>query len=239
MADESTPRNRKERRALAKANGQKPTPTSASEIPLSQPSRAPPNPKTKTLLDIAHEHQSLLQNGQPFASTPSSDTPLPSNITTATINPNGILSHSTAPPPPDPDELIGPFGTSLVHALTLSMLYFTLTLLVYHQYAESYTYGTIFSLTLTTFPVLFLLVYLLHPYAPLLPTQMLFAGMSVAAGCYLLKSSHEDAYLAVMKRAPSLGTLWVWCVVEMRLPWAVGSLALVGGYAWRWGYGIF
>ena len=61
----------------------------------------------------------------------------------------------------------------------------------------------------------------------------------MAAGCYLIYSSNEEAYFAVMKRAPPLGTLWVWSVIEMRLEFAVGSLIAVGAYFWRGGYTIF
>ena len=67
----------------------------------------------------------------------------------------------------------------------------------------------------------------------------MFLAMSVGAGCYLIYSSNEEAYFAVMKRAPPLGTLWVWSVIEMRLGFAVGSLITVGAYFWQGGYTIF
>ena len=61
-------------------------------------------------------------------------------------------------------------------------------------------------------------------------------GLALLAGSKLVRLVNDGAYLAVMKRAPALGTVWVWAVVEMRLFTAVGSLVLVGGWAWRRGY---
>jgi len=66
-----------------------------------------------------------------------------------------------------------------------------------------------------------------------------FAALSVGAGTWLVYASNEDPYMAVMKKAPPLGTLWVWAVVEMRWEWAVGCLGVVGGWGWWQGYGIY
>jgi len=51
-------------------------------------------------------------------------------------------------------------------------------------------------------------------------------------------ASNEDPYLAVMKKAPALGTLWVWATVEMRWEWAAACLGLVGGWGWWKGYAL-
>jgi len=61
----------------------------------------------------------------------------------------------------------------------------------------------------------------------------------VGAGCHLIYSSNEEAYFAVMKRAPPLGTLWVWSVIEMKLEVAVLSVGVVGGYFWLGGFKMF
>jgi hypothetical protein len=46
-------------------------------------------------------------------------------------------------------------------------------------------------------------------------------------------------YYAVMKQAPPLGTLWVWSVIEMKLPYALVGLVANLGYMWWKGYGVF
>ena len=41
-----------------------------------------------------------------------------------------------------------------------------------------------------------------------------------------------------MKRAPTLGCLWIWSVIELDLGLAVASLACAGAFLWRGGYSI-
>ena len=215
--------NRKERRARARAN-----PATKSEIPLQQPSREAPS--HKTLLDIASERQLLNTTSQ---SSPS--------ITTTKINPDGTLT-TTNSVGESPDATT-PYLDVVLYTASLSMLHFTLTLLVHHQYATTppslssilYT-STIASPT----PVLILvLVSFLHPRSSYLLTQILFAFLSVTAGAWLVHASNEDPYMAVMKKAPPLGTLWVWAIVEMRWEWAVGCLGMVAGWGGWKGYSIF
>ena len=215
--------NRRERRAQARANR-----TTQDEAPLRQPSRDAPS--HKTLLDIASERQ--LVNTTSQSSPPS--------ITTTRINPDGTLT--TTESISDPSDAASPYLDIFLYTATLTMLHFTLTVLVHHQYATTppslssilYT-STIVSPT----PALILvLVSILHPRSSYLITQMLFALLSVAAGAWLVHASNEDPYMAVMKKAPPLGTLWVWAIVEMRWEWAVGCLGIVAGWGWWKGYSI-
>ena len=217
------PSNRKERRAQSRSSA----PSTGNNIPFSQPSRTPPT--SKTLYEIAAERSQELEIKLP-ANTKS--------ITTASINTDGSLTTEPTSPLPD-DDPIGPLGHAIILTVTLTMLHFTLDVLVYHQYAQTISWPAIVKRTLIVCPLLFILVYILSPRSQYLSTQILFGGMSVAAGCYMIYSSNEEAYFAVMKRAPPLGTLWVWSVKEMRLVWAVASLAVVGAYFWWVGYTIF
>lgn len=216
--------NRRERRAQARAN-----PATNIDVPLHQPSRAAPT--HRTLFDIASERQLLNTTSRS----------VPSSITNTKINPNGTLS--SADSASDPLDATMPYLDVFLYTATLTMLHFTLTVLVHHQYATTppsltsilYT-STIASPT----PVLLLiLVSLLHPWSSHLPTQILFAFLSMAAGAWLVHASNEDLYMAVMKKAPPLGTLWVWAIVEMRWEWAVGCLGAVAGWGWWRGYSIF
>lgn len=193
--------------------------------------------KPKTLYEIAAERQAELQKGQPLA--PSGSQNATPSITTTRINPDGTLSHDLD------SETSGVVSTTTVVAnavftsVTLCMLHFTLDVLVHHQYAVSISWSNILRRTGTTFPALLLTVYMLQPRSQLVYTQALYLVMSVAAGCYLVYVSNEQPYFAVMKRAPPLGTLWIWSVIEMRLKWAVMGLVAVGAFYWRGGYTIF
>ena len=69
--------------------------------------------------------------------------------------------------------------------------------------------------------------------------QLVFAAIASVAGVWLIQASNDDPYMAVMKKAPALGTLWVWGVVELRWEIAAACLTMTGVWA-RWkGYAFW
>ena len=107
------------------------------------------------------------------------------------------------------------------------------------------------TLPLRASPVFALLFYPLHPHPsnpiilPGLPPrfqsafrQSVFFVTSLGAGCYLIHVTNNFGYLAVMKRAPPLGCIWVWSVIELDLPLAALSLTGAGVFVWAGGYSI-
>lgn len=193
-------------------------------VPLHRPSRDAPT--HKTLFDIASERQLL-------------NTTSPPSITTTKINPDGTLSATISASDLDAAT---PYLDIALYTATLAMLHFTLTVLVHHQYAVTPPSLTsiLYTSTVTspTPAILLVLVSILHPRSSHLLTQIVFAFLSLAAGAWLVQASNEDPYMAVMKKAPPLGTLWVWAIVEMRWEWAVGSLGVVAGWGWWKGYSM-
>ncbi|KAF2838154.1 hypothetical protein M501DRAFT_1005017 [Patellaria atrata CBS 101060] len=215
MDDTSTPRKRKDRRAASRKIGI-PAKTYTPNIPLAQPDRS--GPKGKTLFDLAEERQALLDAGKPFEKR--------------TDDPSGSST----------EEDFGPVGDALLYTLSLSMLHFTLDVIVHHQYRESISWSEIVTRMLAAMPVLFVVVYIMHTETAnrfQVVRQGVFLGTAIAAGCYMVYSANVHGYYAVMKRAPPIGTLWVWGVVELKLPWALVSLGTVGGYLWWGGYEAF
>ena len=204
------------------------------DIPLSQPDRS--GPKAKTLYEIAAERQAELSKGQPFEKQDGSDASKP-ELVNMMLRPDGTVAQLKDGL--SDDELLGPFGQALFNAITLTMLHFTLEVLVHHQYRTEVSWDQIFWKTLMAFPFLLLLVYIVHQRASTMWAQGLLLVSSIIAGCYLIQTSNRAAYYAVMKSAPPLGTLWVWTVMEMRLKVAVVSLAAVGFYFWWGDYTIF
>lgn len=233
MASLNQPRNRKERRAQAH---RKSSPDiSTVPIVLSQPSRAPPS--HKTLLETAAERELLNSNTQ---AKHLNDFP---SIVTTVINPDGSLSDPLETASTSAGPVRTPYLDIALYTLNLTLLHFTLTLLVHHQYATERpsVKGLILSSTVFSFApwLILLLVFLLHPRSSDLPIQLLFAVMSIAAGCWLVYATNDEPYMAVMRKAPALGTLWVWAIVEMKWEWGVGCLGVVGGLGWWKGYSIF
>lgn len=232
MTTSNPPQNRRERRAQAH---KKSSPdTSSVPITLSQPPRAAPT--QKTLLEIAAERELL---NAPTVNQPN-DVP---SIVTTVINPDGSLS--------DPTEIAGisagsvstPYLDVVFYTINLILLHFTLTVLVHHQYASERPsiWGLILSSTVFSVApwLILLLVFLLHPRSSDLPIQLLFAVISIGAGFWLVYATNDEPYMAVMKKAPALGTLWVWAIIELKWEWGIGCLAVVGGLGWWKGYSIF
>lgn len=214
---------RRERRAQAQGQN------SERDVPLIQPSKT--TPKHKTLLDIANERQlwSKSDNSSP-------------SITTTKIHPDGSLS-TLEPNDGSSDPVETPYLDIILYTVTLALLHFTLTVLVHHQYATTppslpslFYESTIAS---PTPALLLILVAILHPRSHQIAIQLLFVTLSIVAGAWLVYASNEDPYMAVMKKAPPLGTLWVWAVVEMRWEWAIGCLGLVASWAWWKGYAMY
>lgn len=224
------PKNRRERRAAAHkgtANNNA-KPKTIDEIAMELPNRT--RPEGKTLFELAEERQAELDEkaGKP-----------PRIKKQQWQDKYGMHGEADFMS----DEPLGPLGDAVLYGSSLSMMHFTLDVLVYNQYRQEILWKEIFSRTAIAAPILMLLVYMLHPtprsrYLALLK-QIFFLVTSITAGCYLMFSANKYGYYAIMKRAPGLGTLWVWSVIEMQLPYALSGLAAVAGYAWWNNLGAF
>jgi hypothetical protein len=248
--------NRRQHRAAASTSGSAKTTsiTSADQIPLSRPQTT--TSEAKTLYEIAAERQAkLAPHGQPFPkSAQASD-----KTKFVKINANGSIEDTPAPGdhPEDLDsgESAKPIFDTVFLALPLSCLHFTLSVLTVHQYAQELTFGPIiFNTAFVAFPTLCLLIHLLHGHLLALPggaqpevmrkasstiRPILFVLTANVAGCYLIHLTNDHGYYAVMKRAPGIGTVWVWSVLELGLAGALGGVIGPGLFAWWNGYGVF
>ncbi|KAI9928213.1 hypothetical protein ASPWEDRAFT_170789 [Aspergillus wentii DTO 134E9] len=76
-------------------------------------------------------------------------------------------------------------------------------------------------------------------FPPTLKT-VVFLSLAIFLGNKLMTITNEDPYYAVMKRAPAIGTLWVWSILEIPVgAAALGALGPLGWGVWWKGYGIF
>lgn len=216
--------NRKERRAKAAGGGLQPT-TEIDEDGVEMILRHPDfaKPKGKTLFDLAEERQRELDKANPARRA-------------ARVAAAAKAGSDDAGPP------IGPFGDAILYSVSMAALHFTLDVLVYSQYREDIIWHEIVWRGATAWPIFAILVYLTHvdlAYRfPKVRDATFFAG-SIAAGCYLVYSGNEHGYFHVMKSAPPVGTLWIWSVVEMNLPFAAASALTVLGYVYWNGFQIF
>lgn len=202
------------------------------EIPLRRPDRsyAKRNPNHKTLIDLIEEHHpSVRIQG----------------------NSDGRIEELPDSPSRDGDDedeneadedaemmeyMYGPSATATYLAVPLSILMFGLDILCHQQYSQEPILRDIAFKCVKALPVFFLITYLFHPRKDYKLAQLLIFAASVAAGCWMVKATNRYAYYAVMKRAPQVGSLWVWTVIEMDKEWALLSLLTVFGWGWYSGY---
>lgn len=68
---------------------------------------------------------------------------------------------------------------------------------------------------------------------------LVFLPLATYLGVHLMRLTNEGGYYAVMKRAPSIGTMWVWCVLEMAPAAALLAFVVPLGWGvWYMGYRI-
>lgn len=237
--------NRKQKRAQS---SKKSKDDGDVDVPLARPPEDA-GPKGKTLYELAAERQAALAPGSKLFDT----SPTQENVVNVAIGPDGeirTLDGNTLPGQPATED-VNPWLDTLLLAVSLSALHFTLEALTVHQYAAELVWRHVFWHTvLQAFPVLFLLIHFMHGHLASIRTskrtadaidglkQLLFVVIANVAGCYLIYLTNDKGYMAVMKNAPSIGTLWVWSVIELGLIGALAGVAGPGAYAWYHGYGI-
>jgi hypothetical protein len=260
--------NRRQRRAAAATSPARAELSSASKIPMVRPSSPNSSrPKAKTLYEIAAERQAdLAPHGTPFPKDGKETKARASAVEgnkLLTLTSDGAISDTTPPAaaaagtsPAEADLPLSPHLDTLLLSTPLSSLHFTLSFLTAHQYAQQdhLSIPTLLRQTLlVALPTLTLLIHLAHGHAlPFATTtftprtrlvvqvarQCMFLLAANITGCYLIYLTNDRGYYAVMKRAPAIGTLWVWCIIELGLVGALAGVVGPGLFAWWNGYGV-
>ncbi|KAJ9293376.1 hypothetical protein DTO271G3_7872 [Paecilomyces variotii] len=169
----------------------------------------------------------------------------------------------------DPDDAISPFIDTLLLSIPLSAMHLTLSYLAAHQYAQDIPVKKLVNESLfAALPVLTFLIHLSHGhiisfgqtdksskqpprlsdlsfssiwkliFPPTLRT-LVFLPLAVGLGAKLVALTNDAGYYAVMKRAPSIGTLWVWSVLELSAgAAAIGVIVPLAWGVWWMGYTI-
>lgn len=68
---------------------------------------------------------------------------------------------------------------------------------------------------------------------------IVFLPISAVLGAHLISITNGEPYYAVMKKAPAVGTIWIWCILEMSFGAAfLGAVGPLVWGVWWMGYGI-
>ncbi|KAJ5757463.1 uncharacterized protein N7511_006157 [Penicillium nucicola] len=75
-------------------------------------------------------------------------------------------------------------------------------------------------------------------FPPALRT-LVFLPVALLVGAHLIAITNGEPYYAVMKKAPAVGTIWIWSILELSFGAAVlGALGPLAWGVWWMGYGI-
>ncbi|EKV10639.1 Stress response protein Rds1 [Penicillium digitatum] len=75
-------------------------------------------------------------------------------------------------------------------------------------------------------------------FPPALKT-LVFLPLAAVLGAHLIAITNGEPYYAIMKKAPAVGTIWIWCILELSFGAAVlGALGPMIWGVWWMGYGI-
>ncbi|ANB12489.1 hypothetical protein AWJ20_745 [Sugiyamaella lignohabitans] len=125
-----------------------------------------------------------------------------------------------------------------MYLIPLLAINIVLNVLVRAQYGQEVDSKEIVAESLTTIPVMTIVHAVFHPYKSTRVFRIVSFFTAVAIGGYILYTTHEEGYYAVMKRAPPLGTLWVWLFLEMDWEWAATCLVVIAFWMWKQGYSL-
>lgn len=201
------------------------------EVPVSLPDRS--GPKGKTLLDIAREREAELHAQLPRAQQQQ-------RLKQKQQSKDEKDDEVDDAPSPNFDAVLN----ALLYGVTLACVNLTLDVLVWQQYAQHFSYSVLIKRNLTTtLPLLIFVIFVFHsPWFGIARVewfrQVLFFCMATAAGAYAVLLVNDKQYLAVMKKAPPTGTIWVWAVLEMGAGPGAASLLIIGLWTWANGYKV-
>ncbi|CAG8548533.1 344_t:CDS:2 [Acaulospora morrowiae] len=125
---------------------------------------------------------------------------------------------------------------AFLYTIPLCAVFSVMDILVHRQYNEEVLFSPFATRVAKVAPILWILVYFTNKNVNKNWVQLsMFLG-SLACGSYLLWVINRANYYGVMRRCPSLATLWVYLVIQLRLLPSVLSLICVYLYFFYMGF---
>ncbi|KZW03983.1 hypothetical protein EXIGLDRAFT_758293 [Exidia glandulosa HHB12029] len=157
------------------------------------------------------------------------------------INESGVLGQMHEIPRPEAqDEAENSVDMPLFDAFLLfvpfTFFYVLMDILIHQQYGQHPTFKDLLSRLSNAAPILALFVYFSNTRKSKWWMQALLFAAGVGCGCRLVFHLNISSWTIVMQQAPPLATVWVYTILQLRLHYAVASLAVV--YAWLWQAGL-
>ncbi|KAI1314735.1 hypothetical protein EDD11_001749 [Mortierella claussenii] len=118
----------------------------------------------------------------------------------------------------------------IVFSIPTTCLFVVMDILVHRQSGQDYSTELITQKMLKAFPAVLVMVYFSNKNKA---NKLVQTGMFLTAtvcGCYFLHTMFKSPALAIMKRAPGVITILVYCIIQLNLVSAIASLAICGLY---------
>lgn len=124
----------------------------------------------------------------------------------------------------------------LQYLIPLVFVHAGLNILVRKQYGQETPFTEVASEAMITIPVMSMIHLLGHPNNDKRWFRIMAFFFSVSIGMYLIYTSFEESYYMIMARAPPLGTIWIWLLLEMDWDWCAGVLVVLAAFMYKKGY---
>lgn len=124
---------------------------------------------------------------------------------------------------PDDDLEIGEVFAAILYIIPFSFLYLLMDLLVSAQYNQWPSFKEEAIQMAKAIPLISLIIFYSNRYASKTWMQIIYFLSSIALGISLIKLINDAPSYQIIKRAPSIGMLWVYTVVQAKLSYAVIS----------------
>ena len=149
------------------------------------------------------------------------------------INQTGILKNPKLKQVPEP--FLDPVSETLVLSIPLTVLHFGLEFLVHSQFSalKDFTVSHVLYRHTALFAGLCFIVYLTIKIKSSHWGQLLFMIGGIASGCHLIYITTENEVFGAMLQTPGLCVLWVLCIIQLDLIYAVSSLVVTFAYYHR------
>ncbi|KAF9582910.1 hypothetical protein BGW38_010600 [Lunasporangiospora selenospora] len=139
----------------------------------------------------------------------------------------------------DDDELERDYiFEGIFFSIPTASLFIVMDILVHRQFGEGYALNQIVTKLAKVFPAVLLMVYFSNKFKSSKFTQVAMFSAATACGCYFLHTMFRSPALGIMRRAPGVITILVYCIVQLNLLPALICLAICGLY-YRFGNATF
>ncbi|RIB13677.1 hypothetical protein C2G38_1901660, partial [Gigaspora rosea] len=113
---------------------------------------------------------------------------------------------------------------AFLYTIPLCAVYSMLDVVVHRQYNEDVSFIPFSARVIKMAPIIWIFVYYTNKHVNKNWIQLLMFLGSILCGSHLIWVINKASYYGVMRRCPSLATLWVYFIVQLRLLPSVLSL---------------